>query len=86
MIYAARSLWEDPKLQQPTVILLVDREQLGDQMDRRAQFHRHGQRSRGGQQRDLEEKLSGDYRGVILTTVHLFEGMPPSTSPSSGRT
>ena len=34
MIYAARSLWEDPKLQQPTVILLVDREQLGDQMDR----------------------------------------------------
>ena len=26
--------------------------------------------------RDLEEKLCGDYRGVILTTVHLFEGMP----------
>jgi type I restriction enzyme R subunit len=26
--------------------------------------------------RDLEEKLTGDYRGVILTTVHLFEGMP----------
>ena len=26
--------------------------------------------------RDLEEKLTGDYRGVILTTVHLFDGMP----------
>ena len=26
--------------------------------------------------RDLEEKLTGDYRGVILATVHLFDGMP----------
>ena len=50
MIYAARSLWEDPKLQQPTVILLVDREQLGDQMDRELNGYRHRERACGGQQ------------------------------------
>jgi type I restriction enzyme R subunit len=76
MIYAARSLWEDPKLQQPTVILLVDREQLGDQMDRELNSTGTDNVHVATSKRDLEEKLSGDYRGVILTTVHLFEGMP----------
>ncbi len=76
MIYAARSLWEEPSLNQPTVILLVDREQLGSQMDRELQStgteNVHVARSK----RDLEAKLREDYRGVILTTVHLFDGMP----------
>ena len=76
MIYAARSLWEDPKLKSPTVILLVDREQLGDQMDR--ELHSTGTDNVhvAASKRDLEERLRGDYRGVILTTVHLFDGMP----------
>ena len=76
MIYAARSLWEDPRLQQPTVILLVDREQLGDQMDRELQSSGTDNVHVAASRRDLEAKLTGDYRGVILTTVHLFEGMP----------
>ncbi len=76
MIYAARSLREDPRLQQPTVILLVDREQLGDQMDRELQSSGTDNVHVAASRRDLEEKLTGDYRGVILTTVHLFEGMP----------
>ena len=76
MIYAARSLWEDPKLQQPTVILLVDREQLGDQMDRELNSTGTDNVHVAASKRDLEEKLRGDYRGVILTTVHLFDGMP----------
>ena len=76
MIFAARSLWEDPKLQQPTVILLVDREQLGDQMDRELMATGTENVHVAASKRDLEAKLTGDYRGVILTTVHLFEGMP----------
>lgn len=76
MIYAARSLWEDPKLQSPTVILLVDREQLGDQMDRELMATGTENVHVAASRRDLEGKLAGDYRGVILTTVHLFEGMP----------
>ena len=76
MIYAARSLWEEPALQSPTVILLVDREQLGSQMDR--ELHSTGTENVhvAASRRDLEDRLRGDYRGVILTTVHLFEGMP----------
>jgi len=76
MIYAARSLWEDPKLKSPTVILLVDREQLGDQMDRELNSTGTDNVHVAASKRDLEEKLRGDYRGVILTTVHLFDGMP----------
>ena len=76
MIYAARSLWEDPTLKQPTVILLVDREQLGDQMDRELMATGTENVHVAANKRDLEAKLAGDYRGVILTTVHLFEGMP----------
>ena len=76
MIYAARSLWEEPKLKQPTVILLVDREQLGDQMDRELNSSGTDNVHVAESRRDLEEKLTGDYRGVILTTVHLFDGMP----------
>ena len=60
MIYAARSLWEDPKLQQPTVILLVDREQLGDQMDRELNSSGTDNVHVAASKRDLEEKLSGD--------------------------
>lgn len=76
MIYAARSLWENPKLNQPTVILLVDREQLGDQMDRELTATGTENVAVAASKRDLETKLSGDYRGVILTTVHLFDSMP----------
>lgn len=76
MIYAARSLWEDPKLKQPTVILLVDREQLGDQMDRELMASGAENVHVAASKRDLEAKLAGDYRGIILTTVHLFDGMP----------
>lgn len=76
MIYAARSLWENPELKQPTVILLVDREQLGDQMDRELMATGTENVHVAASKRDLEAKLAGDYRGVILTTVHLFEGMP----------
>lgn len=76
MIYAARSLWEDPKLNQPTVILLVDREQLGDQMARELNSTSTDNVHVAASKKDLEAKLTGDYRGVILTTVHLFEGMP----------
>jgi type I restriction enzyme R subunit len=76
MIYAARSLWEDPKLNSPTVIVLVDREQLGDQMTRELNSTGTDNVHVAENKRDLEEKLRGDYRGVILTTVHLFDGMP----------
>lgn len=84
MIYAARSLWEDPKLKQPTVILLVDREQLGDQMDRELNATGVDNVHVAQSKKDLEAKLAGDYRGVILTTVHLFEGMPTRVTKQRG--
>jgi len=76
MIFAARSLWENPVLNQPTVILLVDREQLGDQMDRELMATGTENVHIAATKIDLEILLSREFRGIILTTVHLFEGMP----------
>jgi type I restriction enzyme R subunit len=76
MIFAARCLWEDKTLGQPTVILLLDREQLGSQMDRELMATGTENVHVAASKKDLGAKLAGDYRGVILTTVHLFEGMP----------
>jgi type I restriction enzyme, R subunit len=45
MIYAARSLWEDPKLQQPTVIPVGGPGTAGRSDGPRAQFHWHRQRA-----------------------------------------
>ncbi|MBK7954233.1 MAG: HsdR family type I site-specific deoxyribonuclease [Candidatus Accumulibacter sp.] len=76
MIYAARSLWEDPKLKQPTVILLVHREQLGDQMERELASVATENVHIATTKKDLEAYLSGNNRGICLTTIHLFDGMP----------
>ena len=76
MIFAARSLWLRDELKQPTIILLVDREQLSDQMAKELHSTATENVHIAANKRDLREKLAGDYRGVILTTIHLFEGMP----------
>lgn len=76
MIYAARSLWEDQDLKQPTVILLVDREQLGDQMDRELNSTGTENVYVANSRAELEAMLKEDRRGIILTTIHKFEGMP----------
>lgn len=80
MIFAARKLWNHPALSQPTVVIVVDREQLEDQMK--------GDLSRTGTEnvavansiRDLQKRLAADERGVILTIVNKFERMPTAIS------
>ncbi|WP_217697034.1 hypothetical protein [Marinobacter lutaoensis] len=58
------------------MILLVDREQLGDQIDRELMATGTENVHLAASKKDLEAKLAGDYHGVIFTTEHLFEGMP----------
>ncbi len=80
MIFAARKLWNHPDLHQPTVIIVVDREQLEDQMK--------GDLSRSGTENvavahsiaDLRARLRADERGVILTIVNKFDRMEAAIS------
>jgi type I restriction enzyme R subunit len=76
ILFAAKKLWHHPDLKQPTVIVIVDRDQLQDQMI--GQFIRsntencHVVESKN----DLLALLAeGDgYRGVIVTIMHKFSG------------
>jgi len=73
MLFAARKMWFDPALQMPTIIIVVDRDQLEDQIS--GQFFRtntencHVATSR----EDLLTKLRDGYRGIIVTIMHKFE-------------
>jgi len=77
MLFVAKKLWNSPELKQPTIIIVVDREQLQDQMV--------GDLFRTNSEnvavaisiQDLRRLIGeGDgYRGIIVTIVNKFEGM-----------
>lgn len=75
MLFASKKLWNHPTLEQPTVIIVVDRDQLQDQMA--GQLYRtNTENCRIAQNRnDLLDLLKeGDgYRGIIVTIMHKFD-------------
>jgi len=82
MIFAARKLWNHPDLKQPTIIIVVDRLQLLDQMMGEL-FKTNTENTVIAENiRDLRRLVGeGDgHRGIILTTINRFEGMPTEFS------
>lgn len=82
MVFAARKLWNHPDMQQPTIIIVVDREQLQDQMIGDL-FNTNTENVAVAQSiRDLRELLGqGDgHRGIIVTIVNKFDGMEAELS------
>ncbi|EMY34067.1 HsdR family type I site-specific deoxyribonuclease [Arthrobacter crystallopoietes BAB-32] len=73
MLFAAVKLVNEPRLQNPSVILIADRIQLVSQMYR--QFLRAGMPSlqTPASAPELRSMLLKDQRGVIFTTVHKFK-------------
>ena len=74
ILFAAKKLWHHPKLQQPTILIVIDRDQLQDQM--MGQFIRtNTENCKVAQSKaELVNLLSdGDgYRGIIVTIMHKF--------------
>ena len=75
MLCAARKLWYDPEMAQPTILVVVDRQQLLGQMT--AQFFNTNTENavEAHSIRDLQRKLEDDYRGIIVTTVQRFDNL-----------
>jgi type I restriction enzyme R subunit len=73
MLFAARKMWFQPELQQPTVVVIVDRDQLEDQIS--GQFFRTNTENCyvTTSRDDLLAKLRGDYRGIIVTIMQKFQ-------------
>lgn len=83
ILFAAKKLWHHPALQQPTVVVVIDRDQLQDQMF--GQFIRtNTENCRVVEGRDELVGLLTDgdgYRGIIVTIMHKFSGHERFTVP-----
>ena len=83
ILFAAKKLWHHPALQQPTVLVVIDRDQLQDQMF--GQFIRtNTENCRVAEGRDelISLLTDGDgYRGIIVTIMHKFSGHERFTVP-----
>jgi type I restriction enzyme, R subunit len=75
MITVAKRLVEDPAFKNPTVLMIVDRNELEDQLFKNltAVGLEHVEVESKGHLRRL---LASDRRGLLVSTIHKFEGVP----------
>ncbi len=72
MIAAAEQILEDPAFKNPTVIMLVDRNELESQLF--GNLKAYGLDARvAGTKEDLRELLRSDFRGLIVSMIHKFD-------------
>ncbi len=73
MLFAARKMWFHPTLSQPTIFIIVDRDQLEDQIS--GQFFRTNTENSyvTTSRLDLLAKLREGFRGIIVTIMQKFQ-------------
>ncbi|MGB9807686.1 MAG: type I restriction endonuclease subunit R [Thermosulfidibacteraceae bacterium] len=76
MIVCADELRKIPELENPTIFVVVDRLELEHQIYQNFQAYGFPNIKRAESKNHLKELLESDYRGLIITTIHKFEGMP----------
>ncbi len=74
MIKAAEMLFRAPQADKPTVLLMIDRNELEDQMLKN--LAALGNLEHASSIRRLNRLLEDDYRGIIVTMIHKFRDMP----------
>lgn len=76
MITAAKKIIEDPRFENPTVLMLVDRNELEGQLFANLEAVGFGQVEVAGSKKHLRDILGGDRRGLIVSMIHKFDGIP----------
>ena len=77
MIVAAKKVIESPIFENPTVLMLVDRNELEAQLFGNLEAVGFGHVEVAESKHHLQELLAHDHRGLIVSTIHKFDGMPP---------
>ena len=77
MITAAKLLIQDPVLEHPTVLMLVDRTELETQLFGNLESVGFGDVGIAESKAHLRKLLSSDWRGLIVSMIHKFDGCPP---------
>jgi type I restriction enzyme R subunit len=76
MITVARRLIQDPVFENPTVLMLVDRNELEQQLFTNLEAVGLGHAEVAQSKRHLQDLLRSDSRGLIVSTIQKFDGMP----------
>jgi type I restriction enzyme R subunit len=76
MIKAAERLFRAPEADKPTVLLMIDRNELEDQMLKNLAALGLGNLEHATSIARLNQLLRDDYRGIIVTMIHKFRDMP----------
>lgn len=76
MITVAKKLIEDPGLKNPTVLMIVDRNELEAQLFQNLEGLGFGNVEPARSKRDLTKLLQRDQRGLIVSMIHKFDGIP----------
>jgi type I restriction enzyme R subunit len=76
MITVAKRLIEDPVFQNPTVLMLVDRNELEAQLFGNLEALGFGHVTVAESKRNLRDILQSDRRGLIVSMIHKFDDIP----------
>jgi type I restriction enzyme R subunit len=83
MIKTAEQLFRAPEADKPTVLLMIDRNELEDQMLKNLAALGLGNLEHASSIARLNQLLKDDYRGIIVTMIHKFRDMPANLNTRS---
>jgi type I restriction enzyme R subunit len=81
MLTLSRLLLETPAFQNPTVLLIVDRNELQSQLFQNLEAVGFGKVHLALSKRHLRDLLKSDTRGLIVSMIHKFDDMPANLNP-----
>lgn len=76
MLTIASRLLETPLREKPTVIMLIDRNELETQLFQNVTSYGINGFRLATSKRELQDILSSDYRGLVLSMIHKFDDVP----------
>jgi type I restriction enzyme, R subunit len=83
MIKAAELLFKAPEANKPTILLMIDRNELEDQMLRNLAAVGLNNVAHAYNIAELNRLLRTDYRGIVVTMIHKFRDMPAKINERS---
>jgi type I restriction enzyme R subunit len=76
MIKVAEMLFKAPESEKPTILMLIDRNELQDQLIRNLESIGIDHAEKASSIASLKRLLKSDYRGIIVSMIHKFHDMP----------
>ncbi len=80
MIKAAELLFKAPESEKPTILLMIDRNELEDQMLKNLSSVGVNNVVQAEHIKNLQKLLKNDYRGIIVSMIHKFRDMPANVN------